>query len=189
MKIGIYIGSFNPPHIGHKKVAEYLTENRIVDKVMIIPTGNYWDKNNLIPINYRIDMLKFYENDRLIVDSVHNDIEYTYLLLRELQKEYPSDTLYLIIGADNVVSLDKWMCVDEILNHQIIVVNRDNIDVRMYINKFANKNNFHIIDDFPKFDVSSTEIRRFIKERKNNNLNDYLDNNVYEYILKNNLYS
>ena len=44
MKIGIYIGSFNPPHKGHIKIINYLLNNNYVDKIIVIPTGNYWNK-------------------------------------------------------------------------------------------------------------------------------------------------
>ena len=48
MKIGVYVGSFNPPHKGHKKIANHLVKNKYVDKVLIIPTSNYWNKTNLV---------------------------------------------------------------------------------------------------------------------------------------------
>ena len=60
MRLGIYIGSFNPPHLGHKKVIDFLLEEDYVDKIIIVPTQNYWNKNNLIDIKDRINMLKFY---------------------------------------------------------------------------------------------------------------------------------
>ena len=47
MKIGVYVGSFNPVHIGHIKIVKYLINNNYFDKVIIIPTGNYWNKQNL----------------------------------------------------------------------------------------------------------------------------------------------
>ena len=57
MKIGIYVGSFNPPHKGHIKIVNHLINNYL-DKVIIIPTGNYWDKLDLVSINDRINMIK-----------------------------------------------------------------------------------------------------------------------------------
>ena len=60
MKIGVYVGSFNPVHVGHIKIVNHLLVNYL-DKVIIVPTGNYWNKNNLVDINHRISMLKFYE--------------------------------------------------------------------------------------------------------------------------------
>ena len=45
MRLGVYVGSFNPVHKGHIKIINYLLNN-VLDKVLVIPTGNYWDKNN-----------------------------------------------------------------------------------------------------------------------------------------------
>ena len=72
MRIGVFVGSFNPPHDGHKRIADYLIDNKIVDKVLLLPTPNYWDKNNIINVGDRINMLKFYEDKNIIVDSIHN---------------------------------------------------------------------------------------------------------------------
>ena len=57
MKLGIYVGSFNPPHKGHTKVASYLVRNGYVDKVLILPTPNYWNKTDLVDIEKRVDNL------------------------------------------------------------------------------------------------------------------------------------
>ena len=50
MKLGLYVGSFNPVHNGHLKVINYLLDNNIVDKVIVLPTPNYWDKQNLLDL-------------------------------------------------------------------------------------------------------------------------------------------
>ena len=86
MKLGVYIGSFNPPHKGHIYVVNYLLDNLIVDKVLLVPTGNYWDKQSLVDITDRINMLKFYENDNIIIDTVNNNYPYTYQLMRKPTK-------------------------------------------------------------------------------------------------------
>ena len=183
-KLGIYIGSFNPPHIGHKQVANYLVDNNYVDKLLIVPTLNYWNKQNLIDIKYRIQMLKYYETPNIMVDDKNNMYQYTYELLRVLSEEYADSKLYLIIGADNIIDFPKWKNVDEILNYNIIVVNRNNIDINTYIDKYNyNKDNFIVIDNYSFNEISSTRIR--------NNIDEYsyaLDNKVYKYIKNNNLY-
>ena len=48
MKIGVYGGSFNPCHLAHKKLVEELLNRNIFDRIVIIPTGNYYNKSNLI---------------------------------------------------------------------------------------------------------------------------------------------
>ena len=91
MNIGVFVGSFNPPHKGHIGIVNYLINKKILDKIIIIPTGNYWDKQDLINIDDRINMLKFYENDKIIIDNKHNNMEYTYLIMNSLKEEYPHD--------------------------------------------------------------------------------------------------
>ena len=110
MKIGICVGSFNPPHKGHKKIIDFLINKKYLDKAIIIPTGNYWHKQSLISIKDRINMLKYYESDNIIVNTTYNDYPYTYQILRELSKTYNKDDLYLILGADNIVAFSKWKC-------------------------------------------------------------------------------
>lgn len=188
MKIGIYVGSFNPVHKGHIKIVNHLL-NKYLDKVIIVPTLNYWDKTNLVNIKDRINMLKYYESDKVIIDTKHNSIEYTYKLLEILNKEYKNDILYLIIGADNIINLDKWKNVDSLLRNRIIVMNRNNVDVYKYISKFKNKNNFYVISDFSNIDISSTLIRNLINKKDAKLLTNYLDEDIIDYIYENKLYS
>ncbi len=180
MRLGVFCGSFNPVHKGHIKIVNYLINNNYLDKILIVPTLNYWDKQDLIDITHRINMLKNYENDKILIDKTHNHLIYTYELLEELKKIYKKDELFLIIGADNIINFDKWKNYKKILNYPIIIMNRNNINLDLYKNKYLN-NKFIIINDFPFIDISSSEIR--------DNLNNkYLDKKVLDYIKKNNLY-
>lgn len=183
MKLGIYVGSFNPVHIGHKYIMDYLLNNKFIDKIIVIPTGNYWDKNNLIDIKNRINMLKFYENKNIIINDTLNHLEFTYEILDELKKIYINDTLYLIIGADNIPKFHLWKNVDKILDNKVIVLNRNDINIEKYLNDFDKKENFVIAEDFKRIDISSTTIRNNIEENKN-----LLDIKVYKYIKDNKLY-
>ena len=178
MRLGIYMGSFDPPHKGHIHVVNYLLKNNYVDKVLIVPTLDYWDKK-LTNIYDRINMLKFYENDKILIDTKNNQYIYTCDLVKKVQKDYPKATLSIIIGADNAITLDKWKNYEELLKYHIIVMNRNNIDVHDYLNKL--NGNFTIIDDYPYIDISSTNIRKSISRK-------YLDSEVYDYIKIHNLY-
>ena len=184
MKLGIYVGSFNPVHKGHKYIMDHLLDKDIVDKIIVIPTGNYWNKQDLINIRDRINMLKFYESDKVIVNETLNEINYTYQILNKLEEEYKNDKIYLIIGADNIPKFHLWKNIDEILQHKVIVLNRDNINIDKYINEFKNKDNFIVVKDFKKVDISSTQIRDNVDKNK-----DLLDTKVYKYIKENNLYN
>jgi nicotinate-nucleotide adenylyltransferase len=179
-KIGVYVGSFNPVHKGHIKVINHLLENNFVDKVLVLATPNYWDKQNLVSAEHRINMLKFFETDKIIIDDVHNKYEFTYEVLNSLEKDYPNDELFLIVGYDNLEYIPLWKNADIVMNHNIIAVRRYDIDITDKV-KLYDKNKLTIIDDFDSLDVCSTEIR-------NNLNNNYLDDRVKRYIIDNNLY-
>ena len=180
MKLGIYVGSFNPVHDGHIKVINYILDNHLVDKVLVIPGQNYWDKQNLIDIKHRINMFKTFESEKIIVDDIHNNYPYTYQVFRSLKKDYPNDSLYLVMSTDNLINLDKWKNINELLQNKIIVLNRSNIDMNKYINKF-NKDSFILVPDFDFINISSTEIRNGNYKYLNPKVKKYMeDNNLYK---------
>lgn len=183
MKIGVYVGSFNPVHIGHIKITTELLDKEYLDKIYIIPTEPYWNKQDLISLTHRISMLKYFENNKIIIDTKYNKYEYTYQILNDLKKNNSNDEFYLIIGADNLEKFHLWRNVDEVLNHKVIVINRNNIDCMKYIKQFKNYDNFIIINDIEQIDISSTMIR----ENKDYRVK-FLDKQVLDYINNNNLY-
>ena len=185
MKIGIFVGSFNPVHKGHIKIINHLIQSKYLDKVIIIPTGNYWNKQNIININDRINMLKYYKTNDIIIDNKLNDLTYTYEIMNELKQNY--EDLNLIIGADNLIDFDKWKNFKELLRYNLIIINREDVDVSYYLEKH-NIKKYTIVNDLPKLDVSSTLVRNLIKEDKYEELNKYLDEDVIEYIKEKKLY-
>lgn len=189
MKIGIYVGSFNPVHKGHIKIVNYLLDNNILDKIIIIPAGNYWNKQDLIDINRRISMLKEYENDKIIIDTKYNNLKYTYMVMSHIKKDYLDDTLYLVLGADNIINFDKWMNYKELLTYNLIILNRNNIDIKYYLDKLNKKNNYIICNNLPNINISSSEIRTNIINKDYKKLSSLLDKKIIDYILKYNLYT
>lgn len=182
MRLGVFVGSFDPIHIGHIKVMDYLIENNYLDKIIILPTLNYWKKEVVVDVEKRAEMIKKIKRDYLIVDNTNNKFKYTYEVLNSLNKIYKNDELFLIISADNIVNFKNWMNVDEILkNNKVIVLNRNNIDINKYVNNFKLKDRFIVINDFPYINISSTELRKKINK-------DFLDEEVYNYIIENKIY-
>ena len=182
MKIGVYVGSFDPVHIGHIKVMDYLIENKYVDKIIMMATYDYWEKKTKANISARVNMLKLLNRNYLIVDDKNNKYKYTFQILEKLNEIYNDDELFLIISADNIVSFNKWMNVEDILkNNKVIVMNRNNIDIKRYVDKFKQKDRFIIVQDYPFIDISSTKLRNKIDK-------NYLEESVYNYIIDNNLY-
>ena len=157
MRLGIYVGSFNPPHEGHHKVMEYVLEQNLVDKVLVLPTPNYWDKKDLVDVKERVEMLKVYEDEKIKVDDVHNVYTYTYEVLRSLKQDYPNDELYLIIGSDNLEKFHEWRNIEEVLQNKVIVLRRDKIVKNPQLAEFEKQ--FIYREDFEFINVSSTDIR------------------------------
>lgn len=188
MKLGVYVGSFNPVHKGHKAIVDFLLEKKYIDKVLMIPTENYWGKQNLIDTKYRLDMLKLYENENIIVSAKYGNFKYTNEILTSLKNDF-DDELYLIIGADNLIKFHKWESVDKILENKVVVLGRDDIDMDELIQKFEKKENFVLVKEFPMIQISSTLIRKKIASNNCDDIESLIDKKVYEYIRKNNLYS
>lgn len=187
MKIGIYPGSFDPIHLGHIKIVNKILEDKIVDKVLIVPTGDYWEKNVSTSILDRIKMAKIFESDQILIETKDNQIKATYDFIKLKEFEYPNDEFYLIVGGDNIVNIDKWVNYSKLLEYPFIVIGRDNYN-KDYINtrfKALNKSNFVILDT-ENIDISSTQIREELSNREYPDT--LLDRRVYEYIIDNNLY-
>lgn len=184
MKIAVYVGSFNPVHKGHIKVVKKILKE-YVDKVIIVPTMSYWNKNNLISISDRINMLKLYETKDIVIDTKNNNYEFTYQILRNIQKEYKNDKIYLVIGEDLLRDFGKWKNISEILKYNIIVIKRNNIDESIY--KKYEKYNFIVTNKISSKEISSTIVRNMIVNG-NKDVLKYIDLKVYDYIKRNNLY-
>ncbi len=178
-RLGIYVGSFNPVHDGHIHVAKHILKENLVDKVLLLPTPNYWDKTDLVPVEDRINMLNYYKEENIIVDTIHNNHEFTYQVLNSLKEDYPNAELYLIIGSDNVEKFHLWKNIDELLKYKIIVLNRGDKDIEKTLAKF-NSNNFIVLNNFKFINVSSTEIRQGKSEHVKKEVLDYIKNhNLY----------
>ena len=186
MRIGVYVGSFDPFHKGHEGIVNHLLSKDYVDKIIIIPTLDYWDKKINSSLKDRINMVKLIENDKIEVNTELNTYELTYEILEELRHIY--NDLYLIIGADSLIDFDKWDEINTILKNNILVIPRNNIDMYKYINKFKEKDKFIVVNDWKNIEISSTMIRNKLKNKDFNDLDKNLDKRVLEYIKNNKLY-
>ena len=187
MRVGVYVGSFNPVHKGHKAIVNQVIDQKYVDKVIIVPTLGYWDKENLANISDRVNMLKFYENSNIIIDSELHKYLYTYQILDYL-RSVSDDEFYLIIGSDNLEKFHLWKNVSEILKNYVLVIKRPGYSCEKFINNFKEKDKFKVIDSLVNNNISSTLIREFILENKYDKMKDMLDSKVLSYIISNNLY-
>lgn len=185
MKIGIFGGSFNPPHKMHKTIVNELLKKNYLDKVIVLPTGNQYDKKGLIDYQYRLDMLKImFKNNKDIIVSDYEcvgNLKYTYQSLDYFQNIYPNDEIFFICGTDNLSYIDQWRNSNYIMdNYKILVIKRSGDDIDLLINKYNNVT----VADIKMKDISSTTIRNNITE----DISKYVNKSVLNYIKDNKLY-
>ena len=192
MKIGIFGGSFNPPHKMHKEIAIELIKKHYVDKVIFVPTGSkYKYKNNLLSDKVRFEMLKLMCNDNNNLEvsdyELKDDVIYTYETLNYFKNKYKDDEIYFICGTDNLSYIDKWKRGEYILsNNKLLVIKRDTSDINTLLDKYKDYKDNIIVTDIKENEISSTKIREMIYNNKR--VKNYLDKSVDLYIRDNNLY-
>jgi len=189
MKIGILGGSFNPPHNMHRDMALNLINNGYLDKVIFVPTGDFYKKRDLIDFIDRYNMVNLMIDgyDNLMVDSIGNsdNHQYTYQVLDYFKIIYPLDSIYFICGSDNLLEFDTWMNFEYILEkYNLLVVRRNKDNIDEIISKYGNYRDKIIGTNVKSSDLSSTYIRNNIGKDE---ILEYLDNSVLNYINNNKL--
>jgi len=189
MKIGLFFGSFNPIHIGHMVLANYLVEYTDLDKIWFVvsPQNPFKNKETLLDEKQRLYMVKLaIENDNRFKAS---DIEfkltqpsYTINTLVHLKEKFPKNEFALIMGADNLETFHKWKNYETILkNHDIYVYPRPNSTGGDLKDHPKVK-----ITTAPLIEISSTAIRNAIKEKKD--LRHFVPASVWEYLTEMHFY-
>ncbi len=192
MKIGIFGGSFNPPHKIHQKIANYLVKNNYLDKVIFVPTGSNYEKPYLASEQDRYNMLKLMIGNVSYLDISTYEfgkLTHTYQTLDHFKEHYKDDEIYFICGSDNLKEIKTWKRYQYILsNYKLLVIRRNGESITDILSELKSyQNNIIVIDDI-KSSLSSTSIRKRFKDDKNLVKDGNIDSKVFEYI-KNNLYS
>lgn len=190
-KVGLFFGSFNPIHIGHLILANYILENTDMTELWFIvsPQNPFKEKKSLLKDYHRLQMVKLaLENyPKMRASNVEFSLptpSYTTYTLAYLKEKYPAYSFALIMGEDNLKSLPKWKNFESLIeNHQIIVYPRiavANIEAITF-----SQENIHRISA-PIIELSATEIRAMIKEGKN--VRPMLPPEVFDFIDGSNFY-
>jgi nicotinate-nucleotide adenylyltransferase len=189
MKIGLYFGSFNPIHIGHLAIANYLVEFSDLNEIWFVvsPQNPLKKKSSLLNEFDRFDMVELAVKGDLRFKAT--DIEfsltkpsYTIDTLTYLSEKNPNHSFSLIVGADSLESFKKWKNYELILNqYKLYVYPRPDSDIE----SFKNHENVSVINA-PLMEISSSFIRKSIKENKD--IRYFLPLEVYKYIEKMNFY-
>jgi nicotinate-nucleotide adenylyltransferase len=190
-KIGLYFGTFNPIHVGHLIIANYMVENSDLDEIWMVvtPHNPFKKKSSLLENHHRFELVyRATENYTKIKPS---DIEfklpqpnYTVYTLAHLTEIYADKEFCLIMGEDNLKSFHKWKNFETILEHHAIYV-YPRIAAGTVAHQFKEHPKIHTIDA-PIIEISSTMIRNGIKHKKN--IQPMLTKEVWEYIDEMNFY-
>lgn len=185
MKV-IYGGSFNPPTLAHFQIGEYLLKKYPEANLIFLPTSSLYHKDDLASDKDRLMMLQIM-CDKLGPRALVSDFEMKldgYYGTSYTLSNIPNS--YFVMGADNLLNISKWINFPNVVaQNKFMIIPRDDININNIISSddFLNKykNNFIILHDFPKIDISSTNYRKTKK-------NDCLLEEVNDYIINNNLY-
>ncbi len=127
MKIALYGGSFNPPHVGHLLAAQLVLATEDVDELWFVPTHTHMNGKQLLDYEHRIEMTRMmarYVGPRASVSRAEGRLaktpgfrgSLTVDLIRAIKEEWPNDSFRFIIGTDLVQSAKEWEGWDEVVS-------------------------------------------------------------------------
>lgn len=185
-KIGLFFGSFNPIHIGHLILANYILEHTDMDELWFVvsPQNPFKEKKSLLKDHNRLDMVQLAVKNypKMRASNVEFSLpqpSYTIDTLTYLHEKYPDYSFSLIMGEDNLQNLHKWKNADTLVkNHHIIVYPRI-FEGEKKESDYLQHENISLIKA-PIIELSATEIRNMIKTGKN--VRPMLPPEVFEYL-------
>ena len=189
MKIGLFFGSFNPIHIGHLAIANYMVEYSDLNEIwfVISPHNPLKKKKTLLNEYDRLKMVELAVGKDLRIKP--SDIEfnmpkpsYTIDTLTYLSERNPRHEFVLIAGTDNFQSFHKWKNYETLLSDYILYIYPR---PGYTLGEYENHPNIKTVNA-PLMEISSSFIRSAIQENKD--IRYFLPGEVYDYIIKMNLY-
>jgi nicotinate-nucleotide adenylyltransferase len=198
-KIGLFFGSFNPIHIGHLILGDFLANNTDLSEVWFVvsPHNPHKKKANLLVDHHRLAMVKIAveNNPSLKASNIEFGLpkpSYTVFTLQKLKEDYPENEFVLIMGEDNLRSLHKWKNYEYMLeNHQIYVYPRvqtiqEQQTEQAASNELVKHQSIKLLEEVPMMKISSSYIRKAIQEGKS--VQYLLSQPVFDYLDEMNFY-
>jgi len=183
MKVGLYFGTFNPIHIGHLIISNYMADYTDLDEVWLVvsPQNPLKKKKSLLEDYHRLAIVRvaIEDNDSLRESDIEFNMprpSYTSDTLAYFKDKHPKNEFHLIMGEDNLRTLHKWKNFENILEkHKIFVYPRvltiqeeQEVEQIGYLpeNELQKHKNIIFCEDAPVMKVSSSFIRQAIKDKK-----------------------
>ncbi len=190
MKTGLFFGSFNPVHIGHMVIAQYMAEFTDLEQVWLVvsPQNPLKPSNSLLQDHHRVEMVRRAVGDypKMKASKVEFSLprpSYTVDTLAYLREEYPERTFVPIMGTDNLEGFHKWKNWEAILQeHELYVYPRPGSDG----GSLVQNPKVRLVSGVPLMEISASFIREAIKNRKD--IRYMLPRDVYDYLDEMNFY-
>lgn len=198
-RIGIFGGSFNPPHIGHIRALEKFRAAAEPNLLMVIPS--------FIPPHKAASEVgadKRLEMARLAFGKIGKNVQisdreilrggksYTYYTVEEIRAEYPGSEICLFVGSDMLMSFDTWYKAEELFKScRLYVMPRQNDREQLEMRAAEYQKAFDADISFiggEFYEISSTELRQAARNADSDFLAKNLSPEVFGYITRENLY-
>jgi len=187
MKIGILGGTFDPPHFAHKEIAKRALDQFSLEKIIFIPAGNSWQKQNSATYENRFIMTQLLISDEELfeISDIENNVNqptYTVDTLKKLNLK--KEETFFILGADAAIGISTWESYEKLSNYvQFLIAPRKKISEKNLKNNFPF--NYSLILG-NELDISSTTVRRLLLEKKE--ISSLIPKNIIEFITNQSLY-
>lgn len=189
MKTGLFFGSFNPIHVGHLIIANFMLEFTEVEEVWFIvsPQNPFKIHDKLADESHRLAMVRLAVEDNPAFKAVDVEFEltkpsFTIHTLYHLKEQFPERDFTLIMGSDNLSELHKWKGFDEIISgYSLFVYHREGHDNQV----LKSRNNVRVFDA-PVLNISATFIREVLQAKKS--IRYLVPPVVEQYIRENTIY-
>ncbi|TMW73885.1 nicotinate-nucleotide adenylyltransferase [Alteribacter natronophilus] len=187
-RIGIFGGTFDPPHLGHALIAETAFHGLSLDEVWWVPNrrpphkekkSETTDEERLSMVSLLCSMRPYFRMST--IEFEREGPSYTVETLEHFRSKYPDCRFYFIIGGDSIETLGDWHEIDRILE----LVSFAGVSRPGYKSRPDREYPVELLEG-PVFDVSSTQIRNMIKEKRLNSF--LLPDPVISYIKEHGLY-
>lgn len=190
MKTGLFFGSFNPVHVGHMVIAQYMAEFTDLEQVWLVvsPQNPLKPSASLLQDYHRFEMVRIAVGDypKLKASKIEFGLprpSYTVDTLAYLREEFPDRQFVPIMGTDNLENLHKWKNWETILQeHEVYVYPRPNHDG----GNLSKHPKVKLVGGTPLMEISASFIRTAISQKKD--VRFMLPQDVYRYLDEMNFY-
>lgn len=185
MKIALFGGAFDPPHLGHQRVAAELIAQQVVDEVRYVPVKEHAFSRQMSPAEHRLAMCQLLTNGQIKVETFELDqagISYSYHTLQALSKLEPDHKFAWVIGSDNLAQFRQWKEYQQLLTKfGVYVYPRPQYPLKPILPGMTP------LTKLPVVEISSTLVRE--KLAAGESVDDLVGLQIAQYIQRHHLYN